>query len=773
MKKAITFVSALLAVLLISFNNLQGQSAPTPKVEVPVYADVSIPLKDMVPTTTPNETEPLNEEAEKVEYPFYKFEGPDPVWQKTMGTVNGGRGMTRSFAGTDCLSGLSPSDDNGDIGPNHYVQTVNSKLQIFDRAGTSLYGPVNINTLFTGIPGAEYNSGDPIVLYDEQANRWMISEFSVGGATKYMMIAVSTTADPLGTYNRWSYSWGASVPDYPKFGIWRDSYLLGLNCGTDDIAAFDRNQMLAGNASPQVVKFDNPWFPASGWHCAQPCDNDGAFAPFGTPGIFLLVNDGAWGGSDQMWVYSLSVNWSSPGTASFTRINTLAVTSFDSNFGGTWDNIPQPGTAQKIEVLSNLLMYRAQYRNFGTYQSIVCCHDVDVNGADHAGIRWYELRNTGAGWTVYQQSTYAPDANHRWMASISQNGSAEIALGFTVASSTVYPSIRYTGRTASDPLGTMTFAETTILGGTQSQTDGNRWGDYTSMSIDPNDDKTFWYTSQYAGGSAWNWHTRIASFKFDNYCTASSTTCDEYISRVQIGTIDNSSACDHYRDYSDISTDFPINTTKTVIVTNGVAYTGDQCGVWVDWNRDDDFADAGETMSVTGGPGSFSASITPPSGITFGPVRMRVRITYNTTPLPCGTDSYGEVEDYTLNMTAKAPNYWVGTYNHYWHNANNWSLGHIPVADEDAIITNAGYQPVWLSIYDDPCKNLTVQTGGTLEIVEKTITINGNLSISGTLAMTNAAGVITCNGDVSWNSGSTANFSASTVFWDFSASGVF
>ena len=773
MKKPFTFIAVLVVALLLSFNSMHAQSpvakveTPVAKVETPVYFDVSPPLREITPTTTPNETEPLNEEAEKVEYPFYKYDGPDPVWQKQMGTVSNGKGVTRNFAGTDCLSGLSPSDDNGDIGPNHYVQMVNSKLEIFSRTGAVLWGPNNINTLFTGVTGGTCNSGDPVVLYDGAADRWMISQFSVCGTTKYMMIAISTTPDPTGSYYRWSYSWGTTVPDYPKFGIWRDSYLLGLNCGANDIAAFDRTQMLAGNASPQVVKFTNPSFPASGWHIAQPCDNDGTFAPYGSPGIFLLINDGAWGGSDQLWVYNLTVNWASPGTASFSRISTLAVNPFDSNFGGTWQNVPQPGTTQKIEVLSNMLMYRAQYRNFGSYQSIVCCHDVDVDGTDHAGIRWYELRNSGGGWYVYQQSTYAPDANHRWMGSISQNASGEIALGFSIASSTMYPSIRYTGRIASDPLGTMTFAEGTIYAGTQSQTDGERWGDYSAMSIDPNDDKTFWYTTQYAGGSAWNWHTRIASFKFDNYCTASGG-CDEYIQRVQLGTIDNVTGCDGYRDYSDISTDFPVNSTKVITVTNGnPVFSTDQCGIWVDWNRDNDFSDAGETITVGGSPGigPYSASIYPPVGTTLGPVRMRSRITYTGTLSPCGATSYGEVEDYTLNLTAKVPNYWVGSFNNYWHQAANWSLGHIPTADEDVYITNAGLQPVWISFYDEQCKNLIIETGGTLEVKERSVAINADLYISGTLGLTNSSGVISCAGTVNWYSGSTANFTSDGVFW--------
>ncbi|MBN1338890.1 MAG: hypothetical protein JXA03_06180, partial [Bacteroidales bacterium] len=466
----------------ISIGVLQAQS-PMPKVESPVYFDVTPPLTEMTPTDTPSRIKSLNKDAERRDYPFYEYTGEDPVWQKTHGTVDVSDGIITNFEGTNCLSGLSPSDDNGDIGPNHFVQTTNAKLEIYDRSGNNLYGPVNINTLFSGIPGGTYNDGDPIVVYDQGADRWLISQFSISGATKYMHIAVSQTANPLGSYYRWAYSWGTSVPDYPKFGVWRDSYLLGLNCGTDDVAAFDRSEMLAGNSSPSVVKFDNPWRPASGLHCIQPLDNDGTFAAVGTPAHFITINDGAWSGSDQLWVYELVVNWASPASATFTRTQQIGVSAFDSNFGSTWDNIPQPGTTQKLELLSQVLMYRAHYRKFATYEAIVCCHDVDVNGSNHAGIRWYELRRTTGNWYIRQQGTYAPDAHHRWMGAININANGEIALGFSVASSTLYPSIRYTGRTNSDPLGTMTFAETSIYSGTESQTNGNRWGDYSSMSV--------------------------------------------------------------------------------------------------------------------------------------------------------------------------------------------------------------------------------------------------------------------------------------------------
>jgi hypothetical protein len=236
--------------------------------------------------------------------------------------------------------------------------------------------------------------------------------------------------------------------------------------------------------------------------------------------------------------------------------NNLNTDPFDSYFGSFFSGwITQPGTSQKLATMEGALMNRLQYRNFGTYESMLCCHSVDVNGAARAGIRWYELRKTTGAWSIYQQGTYSPGTvDNYWMASIAQNGDGDIALGYSVSGSSTYPSIRYTGRNAGDPLGSMTLAEQSIFSGTVSQSGTHRWGDYSMMSIDPTDDKTFWYTNEYINSSAWSdWVTRIASFSLGNYCAAAGG-CEEYISNVQIGTINNSSACNGYADYTALST---------------------------------------------------------------------------------------------------------------------------------------------------------------------------------------------------------------------------
>jgi hypothetical protein len=235
------------------------------------------------------------------------------------------------------------------------------------------------------------------------------------------------------------------------------------------------------------------------------------------------MNDDAWGGSDSYLVWNFHVDWTTPANSTFgvsgQPNHTLAAAAFDTNLCGySRDCIPQPG-GYSVDAISERLMYRAQYRNFGSHQSLVSNFTVDATGSDLAGIRWFELRNTGSGWTVHQQGTYAPDANHRWMGSIAQDGQGNMALGYSVSSATVYPSIRYAGRLAGDAAGTLPQAEATVIDGGGSQTGVNRWGDYSSMSVDPTDDCTFWYAQEYIQTTTgWGWQTRIGAFKFPS-CT--------------------------------------------------------------------------------------------------------------------------------------------------------------------------------------------------------------------------------------------------------------
>lgn len=461
----------------------------------------------------------LNAEMHDRSYPFADRalpKGEDAARQKEMGTLRSAMSPLVNFEGQATSS--FPPDDNGMAGPNHYMQTVNSTYAIYDKAGTLVAGPTNLNLIFGNVPGADRNDGDPIILYDEQADRWLVTEFSTPDAGQdYILMAVSTTNDPTGTWYQYSFP-ADKMPDYPKFGVWRDGYYMGDNNtnGTNDIYVYERSQMLTGQTA-QVVGFSNPNRPggSSGFRVVPPLDNDGAFAPEGTPGLYIAFNDDAVsGGTDQLWIYELAVDWSNPTASTFNRVQQIDVQPFNSNFGTSWDNIRQRGTAQKVDAVPQIIMNVPQYRNFGSYQTIVCCHTVNTDGKNTAGIRWYELRKTDANWTIRQQSTYAPDTNSRWMGCILLNGYNTIALGYSVSSDGEYPGIRYCGQSQTAYQAgnsTMDIAEDTIWNGSTSQTEANRWGDYSVLSVDPNDDETFWYTNQYEGSS--DRQTRIASFK--------------------------------------------------------------------------------------------------------------------------------------------------------------------------------------------------------------------------------------------------------------------
>jgi PKD repeat protein len=463
-----------------------------------------------------------NEELKVRNYPFYeqyKLDGPDRAWQSAMGETRSAKGIIQNWNAQTTWS--NPPDDNGAAGPNHYMQTINVNYTIYDKSGTLLEGPTPLNVFFQGLPGGSNNDGDPIILYDELAQRWLMAEFSGAWSNPdYMLIAVSQTDDPTGSWDAWSFTMNG-FPDYMKFGVWRDGYYMGTNTYTgSDIYVFERDEMLAGGTSPKMVQFNNPYRPNSGFHCVLPVDNDGDYAPIGTPGMFATINDNAWGGSsnDQIWLYELDVDWNNTSNSTFNRVQQIDVESFDSNFGTTWDNISQPGTGQKLDAINQITMHRNVYRNFGTSQNILLNHTVDVDATNHAGIRWYELEHNGTDWEVRQYGTYAPDGDSRWMGSISMNGAREIALGYSVSSSSTYPSIRYAGQSIAEyntASGILDIAEESIHEGTASQTSSNRWGDYSAMCVDPEDDHTFWYTNQYNVNGNMK-ATKIASFEFSS-----------------------------------------------------------------------------------------------------------------------------------------------------------------------------------------------------------------------------------------------------------------
>jgi hypothetical protein len=474
--------------------------------------------------------------------PLIILPGPAPSFE----------GLGESFtgpAGAFTVAG-APADPVGDVGPNHYVQMVNTSFAVFDKTGTPLSGPIPTNALFqafAGQPGgpglcASTNQGDGIVLYDSLADRWFLSQFSfavsvAGDPTppSYQCVALSRTPDPTGGYDLYVFgpyddgttAQAPALNDYAKFGVWPDAYYATYNMFTrtgaaetfvgSKVCAFDRASMLAGQPATQQC------FQLSSAHGGLlPADLDGRREPpAGSPGYMFNYE----GSSLQFWRFH--VDWSAPAGSTLgpnppvsIPVDTIV------ELCPTSDTcVPQPGTTTQLDTVGDRLMHRLSYRNFGDHEALMATHTVAAGGV--AGIRWYELRNvpgqtlTTAPPVLHQIGTYAPDATWRWMGSIAQDQMGDIAVGFSASSAAEKPSIRYAGRHWDDLANTLAQGEATLVAGTGVQTIDprnpqnalSRWGDYSALSVDPTDDCTFWYTNEYLVADGGNWHTRVGSFR--------------------------------------------------------------------------------------------------------------------------------------------------------------------------------------------------------------------------------------------------------------------
>ena len=422
----------------------------------------------------------------------------------------------QNFEGGNNVCPCFPPDTNGDVGPNHYMQWNNVQFRIWNKTGTPLVGPIDGNELFQpGTPCGDNNDGDPIILYDSYSGRWNGSQFAAPNGTSagpfYQCIAISTTNDPTGTWCSYNFQVHATkFNDYPKMAVWpaQSAYMMtapqfpmaGGN-GGQGLWGFERTPMLA--CQPARMVYQDMFTVDPNLPRILAADADGATPPpAGAPAPIVGMNfDGSGNPLDQLQVYNATINWVPPTpTISVVKEGDLQAAPYDSSLCNYIRQcIPQPDTTAKLDTLSNRLMHRLQYRNFGTWQSMVVNHSVDVDGNDHAGVRWYELQKQAAVWTIQQQGTYAPDALHRWMGSVAQDKSGDIAVGYSVsAAAGTYPGIRYAGRLNTDPPGTLAQGEATLINGSGSQTDTrSRWGDYSMMAVDPVDDCTFWYTTEY------------------------------------------------------------------------------------------------------------------------------------------------------------------------------------------------------------------------------------------------------------------------------------
>lgn len=513
-------VLSLLLVFALPFS-LQAQTV----VLHSVGHDVSAPLRNIpvVPPTFDN----FNLHVPKPVPGLQANGGPDGALQSkpsiTATTVNNLSG----FDGPGVSTGLSisgePSDSTLAVGATQIVVWVNTSFAVYDKSTHTKTFPTSGfaagNTLWKGSTVgngrcASDNSGDPIVLYDKQAQRWLFTQFAVSTSPYFECVAVSQTSDATGKYNLYAYPFSTNFPDYTKVGIWTDAAYFTINLFAHaarfagaDLCAFDKATAYAGGVNPSLICFNTGRNVAS----FLPADLDGdsgasgttAAPPAGTAEYFLDF------GTNSLNLFRMKPNFAA-GTVSVTGPTSIPVASFSEACGGG-SCIPQSGVSQQLDSLGDRLMYRLSYRNFNGVGSLLATHSVTAGSS--VGVRWYELRDSGSGPTVFQQGTFAPDSQFRWMGSIAQDKLGNIAVGYSVSSSSIHPGISLASRAPGDAAGVLSN-ETSLLTGGGSQNGHTRWGDYSTIGVDPSDDCTFYYVDQWLNQTGdFVWSTHVSSFK--------------------------------------------------------------------------------------------------------------------------------------------------------------------------------------------------------------------------------------------------------------------
>ncbi|MGA7616620.1 MAG: PKD domain-containing protein [Thermoanaerobaculia bacterium] len=566
-----------------------------------------------------------------------KFGGPadglpagrrDPAIGTATVTPSAALSIPSSFAGVGVENWnvrYAPPDTNGAAGPNNYIQWVNDAYAFWDKSGNMIYGPVAGNTIFQPLGGycAQYNDGDPIVQYDKANGRWILSQFAVsqGSSAGYRQcVAVSQSSDPMGGWNLYEFNYGTNFNDYPKIGVWPDGYYATFNMfrrgssfNGGEVCAWDAAAMRRGDATANQVCFNV----GTSYGGLLPSDVDGSTAPpAGAPNYVLNF------GTNSLNVWKFHVDWANPSASTLTGPTNIATAAFSRACGGG-TCIPQPGTSNQLDSLADRLMYRLAYRNHGGVQSLVVNHSVTPGNGASSGVRWYELRVNNGNPSLYQQGTIAPDSNSRWMGSAAMDKNGNIVVGYSISSGTTFPDIVYTARTPNDPLGSMPNGEVSLNVGLGSQTGTlHRWGDYSSMSVDPTDDCTMWYTTEYLTyNGTWNWSTRVGKITPPG-CGSTSTNNPPVASFTY-------SCTDLQCSFTDTSTDSDGSVT-------GWGWTFGDGGTSAAQNPSHTYGAAGSytvTLTATDNGGasassSQSVSVTappPPGGITLTATASKVK----------------------------------------------------------------------------------------------------------------------------------------------------
>lgn len=497
-----------------------------------IYLGKTKPIRELIPVPSPNrERRKKGKLRKKVPTNFAgrgKYistnpnampQGEDEVWQKSIN--RNVPVLVEPLVNVDGIGNNfgSPHDPSGDIGKDHYLQAINAtQLGVFDKEG-NLENTFTANTIWSQIGFS--SAGDPIILYDQEAERWLITEFPNGNQ---LLVAISEDSDPMGAYTAYNFA-TPNFPDYPKYAIWSNAYVVTTNeQGPGNLPGYfiDRDAMLAGEPTVNIQRITVPGFNGGpGFQVSTPVDWSGATQPVEAKPIILNLHDDAWGGSpnDEVIMTTFDIDFDDANNTTAITTN-VPLTAFDSNpcsvSGPGFSCMPQAGNGGGIDGLPEVIMNQVHYRNFGTHESIIMSFIVDVSGGQNlSGIRWTELRRMTSGdWEVYQEGTFAPeDGLDRYMPGIAMDGSGNIGLAYNCSSEDIFVGVRYTGRRSSDPLGEMTVDEFVAVEGTNTISSGGRFGDYAQMGIDPTNDRAFWYTTEYGGGGGSLSTTRIVAFE--------------------------------------------------------------------------------------------------------------------------------------------------------------------------------------------------------------------------------------------------------------------
>ena len=555
-----------------------------------------------------------------------------------------------AFPGVVCS--CAPPDPNGAVGLNQYVQNVNEGIQVFNKStGASQLGPISISSIWTGFGGVcEFSGhGDGILLYDHFANRWLVSQFAGGSNPTDECIAISTSADATGSYYRYGFHLGTNYFDYPKIGIWPDGYYMSMNvfnaAGTAFLGpqpfAFDRANMLLGNPAT----FISPVGPDPTAAPFLPADIDGPTLPAsGAPETFV-----GFPAAGTYPIYHFHADFSTPANSTWTTFASPAAAAFTQLCSTGTNNgracVPQSGvttTVSGLDGIGDRLMNRLAYRNFGDHEAVVTTYAVCATGAGTcdtagggtgtSGVRWVELRNVTSGpVTVFQESTYTGpggDTLWRWLGTAAMDNGGNMAVGYSTSNSASFPGMRYAGRLATDTLNTLAQGEATLFTGTGSQSStGNRWGDYSAMTVDPQDDCTFWFTNEYySTTSTFNWRTRIGNFVFSQCVPATA----QPVAAVSVYKTADAAAVVPGQN---IGFKVTVNSSGTA-TANGLSFSDSlPSGNGINWTLDGANTDPG--WSISGSPPNQSLVFSPTS-MAAG-TSLKAHVISTTTAAACGT----------------------------------------------------------------------------------------------------------------------------------------